>query len=43
MTVGFPGLRKHVERLGLEFFGMDPDGCRAAPAKDTNGETANSG
>jgi hypothetical protein len=40
VTVVFPELRERVERLGLEFF--DVDLRWGVPAKDANGETANS-
>ena len=40
VTVVFPELRERVERLGLEFF--DVDLRWGVPAKDVNGETANS-
>jgi WD40 repeat protein len=40
VTVVFPELREQVERLGLEFF--DVDLRWGVPAKDANGETANS-
>jgi len=40
VTVVFPELRERVESLGLEFF--DVDLRWGVPAKDANGETANS-
>ena len=40
VTVVFPELRERVEQLGLEFF--DVDLRWGVPAKDLNGETANS-
>lgn len=40
VTVVIPELRERVERLGLEFF--DVDLRWGVPAKDANGETANS-
>ena len=40
VTVVFPELRERVEKLGLEFF--DVDLRWGVPAKDLNGETANS-
>src|SRR5512135_1620812 len=40
VTVVFPELRERAERLGLEFF--DVDLRWGVPAKDLNGETANS-
>ena len=40
VTVVFPELRERVEQLGLEFF--DVDLCWGGPAKDANGESANS-
>lgn len=40
VTVVFPELRERVEQLGLEFF--DVDLRWGVPAKDANGETANS-
>src|ERR1017187_5467116 len=40
VTVVFPELRERVELLGLEFF--DVDLRWGVPAKDANGETANS-
>ena len=40
VTVVFPELRERCERLGLEFF--DVDLRWGVPAKDANGETANS-
>ena len=40
VTVVFPELRERVEQLGLEFF--DVDLRWGLPAKDANGETANS-
>ena len=40
VTVVFPELRERIERLGLEFF--DVDLRWGVPAKDANGETANS-
>ena len=40
VTVVFPELRERVEQLGLEFFDVDLR-C-GVPAKDLNGETANS-
>jgi WD40 repeat protein len=40
ITVVFPELRERVEQLGLEFF--DVDLRWGVPAKDANGETANS-
>lgn len=40
VTVVFPELCKRVERLGIEFF--DVDLRWGVPAKDANGETANS-
>jgi hypothetical protein len=40
VTVVFLELRERVERLGLEFF--DVDLRWGVPAKDANGETANS-
>jgi hypothetical protein len=50
VTVVFPELRERVEQLGLEFFDVDlrfrlRQGCGVTwgvPAKDANGETANS-
>src|SRR5271157_2434523 len=40
VTVVFPELRERIEQLGLEFF--DVDLRWGVPAKDANGETANS-
>lgn len=40
VTVVFPELRERIEQLGLEFF--DVDLRWGVPAKDLNGETANS-
>src|SRR5476651_1407183 len=40
VTVVFPELRERIEQLGLEFF--DVDLRWGVPAKDVNGETANS-
>jgi len=40
VTVVFPELRERLERLGLDFF--DVDLRWGVPAKDANGETANS-
>jgi len=40
VTVVFPELRERIERLGLDFF--DVDLRWGVPAKDANGETANS-
>jgi WD40 repeat protein len=40
VTVVFPELHERIERLGLEFF--DVDLRWGVPAKDANGETANS-
>lgn len=40
VTVVFPELRERVKQLGLEFF--DVDLRWGVPAKDANGETANS-
>jgi hypothetical protein len=40
VTVVFPEMRERVEQLGLEFF--DVDLRWGVPAKDLNGETANS-
>lgn len=40
VAVVFPELRERIEQLGLEFF--DVDLRSGVPAKDLNGETANS-